>query len=80
MAKYLKARVGFHYGAEHFLKKHGAPAIRAALRDGVMILDGGDYGWDARRQCPIGHERPRWTVNPRLRSPAAYLNRILNDR
>lgn len=78
-AKYLRARVGFHYGAEHFLKKHGAPAVRAALRDGVLIFEDGAYGWDARRQCPMSQGRSRWTVNPRLRSPAAYLNRILND-
>ena len=78
-AKYLRARVGFHYGAEHFLRKHGAAAVRAALRDGVMIYEDGDYGWDARRQCTVGSGRGRWTPNPRLRSHAGYLTKILND-
>lgn len=77
LVRYLKVKVGFHYGADHFVRRHGSAAILAALCDGVMVWDDHYEGWDARRQQPIGGAIG-WTANPRLRSPAAYLNKILN--
>lgn len=62
LARYLESHLYWGFGAKTFVRKHGAPAILDALHDGVVI-------WDELNT--------RWTVNPRLRNPAAFLNHLL---
>jgi len=59
----MRDRLHWAFGARAFLRKHGAPAVLDALHDGVLL-------WDEM----TGH----WVVNPRLRNPAAFLNKLLN--
>lgn len=79
LVRFLRSRLGFTFGAEAFVRKHGAHAILAALHDGVMI-------WQERRQGRPGPNGTRiietWderVPNPRLKSPAACLNKMLNN-
>lgn len=79
LVRFLRSRLGFHFGAEYFVRKHGAHAILAALHDGILV-------WIERHESyhdAEGNRRVRTmderVPNPRLKSPAACLNKMLNN-
>jgi len=79
LVRFLRSRLGFQFGAEYFVRKHGAHAILAALHDGILVwIERHETYHDAegnRRLRTVDERVP----NPRLKSPAAVLNKMLNN-
>jgi hypothetical protein len=79
LARYLRRTLGFQFGAEHFVRKHGTQAILAAIHDGIMVWQEHQVGRPGPNGTRIIETVESRIPNPHLKSPAAYLNKMLNN-
>lgn len=67
LARWLEKRLRF-VGAATFVARRGAPLIRAALHDGLLV-------W-----YQVQDNRGRWEPNREVRNPAGFLRWLVDQR